>query len=503
VLEPFASERHHIDAVTWEDMHEKVGYLFDSGLKSRLENLPYLPSSFRAMGKEAGAEFEPRSAQWFYRIQCQALAGDLPTSRFRVVRDLQAQLRRRKGALTQDALGGTDAARFEVNPTLEAEYSPGGAWPRGETKRTFVDEMMAQIPGMNGPRAAPMEDTSFGPTVQDGQKATLDTSRYSRWYSLGADAMGRSQQKRAFNDNLWVAQTTHRKVSPSYACVSGNDLGQTSSDQDKARSQECRDTALAECTARRWGDASGGATGAKCVRTSDLRRCMYKKCWETRWTYAIPLEVVYTTPLNTWNPHNLPFVEGKSGTAFDEVTKDRDGSAAKPYRGTRFNRFFRTPAAFFRDREDVDSADTSGGVFSVEDAKGSVRQVRASGFFTNMPPIDGVGTVRTRYPIMPIHEEGNTVWKEAKALQDVVLGMEEDDRMKRLLKDARAMEYGLDLYIYQSSHSHAVRISATQYRQLVAGTTDVVKVKTSGNGHGHYVGVCPASAVTSIRSRRQ
>ena len=37
--------------------------------------------------------------------------------------------------------------------------------------------------------------------------------------------------------------------------------------------------------------------------------------------------------------------------------------------------------------------------------------------------IAGEGVLRTRYPIMPVDEEGAPVWKELEALRDVVMDM--------------------------------------------------------------------------------
>lgn len=37
------------------------------------------------------------------------------------------------------------------------------------------------------------------------------------------------------------------------------------------------------------------------------------------------------------------------------------------------------------------------------------------------PKIEGVGVVRQRYPIMPVHQAGSFVFKEIDALKDVTL----------------------------------------------------------------------------------
>ena len=38
-----------------------------------------------------------------------------------------------------------------------------------------------------------------------------------------------------------------------------------------------------------------------------------------------------------------------------------------------------------------------------------------------LPNIAGVGVLRTRYPIMPVHGEGGSVWKELNAIKEIVM----------------------------------------------------------------------------------
>ena len=45
----------------------------------------------------------------------------------------------------------------------------------------------------------------------------------------------------------------------------------------------------------------------------------------------------------------------------------------------------------------------------------------ASGIHIMLPNIDGVGALRQRYPIMPLHQQGNAIYKELEALKDVTL----------------------------------------------------------------------------------
>ncbi|WAQ96985.1 hypothetical protein MAR_029718 [Mya arenaria] len=93
--------------------------------------------------------------------------------------------------------------------------------------------------------------------------------------------------------------------------------------------------------------------------------------YSQRYTWAIPLEIIYLTPLYEWNPHN--------------------------FRHT-----------------------TSVGVL---DPHGVVQKVAASGTHIILPNIEGVGKVRTRYPIMPVHADGEQSRKELDALKEMVMNM--------------------------------------------------------------------------------
>ena len=52
---------------------------------------------------------------------------------------------------------------------------------------------------------------------------------------------------------------------------------------------------------------------------------------------------------------------------------------------------------------------------------GTVRMVQASGHRIFTPNIPTVGQVRLRYPIAPLHVEGNYIMKEMEALKDIAL----------------------------------------------------------------------------------
>ena len=66
-----------------------------------------------------------------------------------------------------------------------------------------------------------------------------------------------------------------------------------------------------------------------------------------------------------------------------------------------------------------DPADTTRAATGVLDRHGNVRLMKSSGFRTILPNIAGVGTLRTRYPLMPVYAEGSPIWKELEALRDL------------------------------------------------------------------------------------
>ena len=68
------------------------------------------------------------------------------------------------------------------------------------------------------------------------------------------------------------------------------------------------------------------------------------------------------------------------------------------------------------------------GSAGVLDPLGNVRRVKASGTRSFMPYITGIGSMRTRYPIMPVRGEGSAIWKDLEALKDIVLDRDRRSR---------------------------------------------------------------------------
>lgn len=137
-----------------------------------------------------------------------------------------------------------------------------------------------------------------------------------------------------------------------------------------------------------------------------------------RTTWAIPLEIVYLTPLLSWNPYNITHIPDKPW-----VIRDNRHGGFTPdtaYDGWHDELFYRTPIEFFAG-DDLDYAFAK--KVGVLDSRGILRNVTASGTRVFLPNIPYVGVVRTRYPIVPVHGESSPPWKELNALKRVVKDM--------------------------------------------------------------------------------
>jgi len=178
----------------------------------------------------------------------------------------------------------------------------------------------------------------------------------------------------------------------------------------------------------------------------------------------------------------------------------RDGgfTTDKAYDGTRRNVFYQTPAIFFGGDEERDPADTSKGVVGVLDPEGNVCNVTASGTRILLPEIPGVGRIRTRYPISPLHNDGSQIYKEVEALKDIVMRL---DTFNRFL-----VEHPTDLTDNDANklitfkmtmstkdppglHTHTVEMYASEVEEREK-SGEVFEVETSeSNGHTHIMQV--------------
>ncbi|KAK3737641.1 hypothetical protein RRG08_009333 [Elysia crispata] len=271
-------------------------------------------------------------------------------------------------------------------------------------------------------------------------KELQDTSRYARSTELGGeDAMGNKFVARGFNDpNLFCAETTQPRVAP---------------------------ITLDRCTTRRQ-------------KGKKVEEC---EVVETRFSWAIPLEIVYLTPLSSWNPYDILYSDDKKaatgGGKFNGATEE------KAFNGTDRARYYITPVQFYKGRTDSDdSADTARNGVWVRDSSGTARKCSASGLRILLPEIEGVGRVRLRYPIAPIHGEGSAVWKELNALSDYLMSKSEFEEEKSTLVNFRM---SLTTKTPPGIHDHEFTLSVFDFKKIRdEGQTRKVTT-TLAQGHTH------------------
>ncbi|XP_076456568.1 uncharacterized protein LOC143290898 [Babylonia areolata] len=377
LTEPFLSHRHHLDATDLRDLQDKIRFTAYTGDKNLHENLAYLPSMVLTVS-EAGATI----AQWNYRILCHPIRQEVRVRDLRPVEDLANRLaskhRWRDHVMSR-------AARFSLSPF------PGERLH----KWSLLDKIMKEIPGKNNYGGHLIDRTEGGVKLNAHNTRPLNTAHYHRWYRLHkAGAMGEKVAHMGFADrNLFVAETTQPRVAAMEfpPCPPPSSPSPSPHTPRKGR---------AGCEGRR-----------------------------KRVSFAIPLEIVFLTPLHAWNPYRLHYKgHDRSPLGRSVTAKGRTGtrSVEGAFNGTNSRHFYHTPVTFFQSAQEVhsDPADTVQGVVGVLDPEGRVRSVVASGVRIFLPKIKGLGVLRTRYPIMPVYAEGSAVWKEVEALREVAMGMD-------------------------------------------------------------------------------
>jgi len=390
----------------------------------------------------------PVYAQWRYRKLCQALNDDIPLNRFRAVDDLGTRLRL---GLTYEEYVNSSAARFQLNPINKPRFS------EHMTGRSYVDDQMEQIPGLNGYNAD-LTDDAFGlvarriPFDENGQSPVLDTSKYHRWYKVAeAGASGSLVRHRGYNDeNLFMAMTTDERIIPIEA-------------------ELCEGRDSSEC-----------------------------ETYTQRWTFALPMEIIFLTPLSTWNPYSIEYKGDASSEEGATVTaRGRNGSPSRgrSFDGVNSENYYITPAEFF-EGDEIESGvgDTTRGMVGVLDPEGNVRRVRASGHRIAFPPIPGVGFIRQRFPIMPVHGEGGSSYKEMEALKDVILEPLRYGDIYRQRQQGMAAQqevvYKFILQTNQAGHYHEVMLPSEQVAKLYNGETLEVRTEST-SGHQHELTLVP------------
>merc|ERR1719326_213166 len=394
VLEDFfQSERHEVDADTWEQQWSYQIFRQNSGKKHILENTPFLPTKIAEIKTDSlnGITY-PVYANFEYRIVCNELNDDVPTERF--IPDLDENMLRKvtrpNSGVTEDDLVLKKSMKFKLNNLQQKSWDKAKSrgrtpTPPNDFRRGYLDTLMEQVPGKDGP-AGNLFDDSFDVlatkfTSEDGAPETLNTAFYSRWFKYtGTDAMGRNQQQRGWNDlNIFAAMTSHHKVAGFNAC-----------DRD-----------------------------------------VHDHCWYQRWSYAVPLEIVYLTPLSKWNPYEL-----ESTTKGAMSQSPNDGSLDSPYTQFSEKEFFHTtPSEFYDATAARDPADTGANVYVQTENMAEPRLVSPTGTMILTDEIGGdVGRVRLRWPIFPVHERSSLAFREAAASVQKTVELEEEvDDLKLLV----------------------------------------------------------------------
>jgi len=319
-----------------------------------------------------------------------------------------------------------------------------------------LDYLMEQIPGKDN-YAANLTDElpdGSGGVLHHETESPLNIGYYNRYYRLVEDdAMGSSRHRRSWSDRyLFAAKTTQTKVSPV-------EFDFEMEDED------------------------GNAEYHKTI---------------SRWSYAVPMEIIYQTPLSKWNPHGISYVDR------DDYDYSRDGSCTtdEAFDGWASNNAYFTPAGFFNGIGASDAADTAKEGVCGLDSTGNAVPVYASGHWITFPEIaNGVGYVRQRYPIFPIHNAGSASFKEVKALQAVVLPSDYDDPVANpdgFFGDSRDLVYGFELSLMGGGHQHICYISGSRVRSAWLIDFDTNQWNTDRdsyvdvdceerNGHSHQV----------------
>ncbi|KAK3779971.1 hypothetical protein RRG08_014013, partial [Elysia crispata] len=202
----------------------------------------------------------------------------------------------------------------------------------------ILDTLMYQIPGKDNYQAD-LHDSSYGMVMEDvryNNHTLVNTGYYHRYFkTLRKGAMGTKAIHRGFSDaNLFVAQTTQERIAP--------------------------------------------MSTKSCKRVKRQRVC---EQWTTRYSHALPLEIIYMTPLLSWNPYNIRD-NATQKEIVDGGRRNGGSTVDKAYNGTNYKFFYHTPVEFYGSgKVDSDPADTAKAGAGVLDQDGQVRMMTSSGHY--------------------------------------------------------------------------------------------------------------------------
>ncbi|XP_071093262.1 uncharacterized protein [Haliotis cracherodii] len=443
MYEPAEVGKHRLDALTQDEMLQKIRFSGYSGIQSSTQDFAYLP---RYVMNVVDGKID--TAQWNYRVACHPISEDIALKNLKLVDDVSVRM---ANNLTYEEYRHSPGARFDLN-----EKSDDQSYVYG-----LLDKVMQEIPGKDNYDAV-IHDAFLGETVNEIKFANftpLNTAFYHRWYKVDDNgAMGVKVVHRGFADSFFfIAQTTQPEVAS---------------------------MTLIDCHKNRTTKKTDCDTVTR------------------QYTAAIPLEIIYLTPLHTWNPYNIQYKGDHSTNYGKSVTaNNRHGglTQATAYDGSNNMNWYHMPKEFF-DPAGLNNQNSAHRVAGVLDSKGTPRQVMASGARTILPKIPGLGPVRTRYPILPVHGEGMSVWKELDALKDIAMNVQKNaatfEKNPIHVANATAMKIAQPSVHFRvgpsdlahGNHTHTINLTFAQMESIGAGHT--VSVKTSTNsGHSHNVDV--------------
>lgn len=461
------SNRHNIEAKSYEDLRDKISFASLAGTKDPGENLAFLPSQLLEYSTTESGVPIGRIGQFSYQIFAQPIAGHLPLNVIFPREDLSTRTRYanlNKPPLTMEQHAADRTARFILNTANRSKMAPG------RKLALLLDELMYQVPGPDGPDVV-LRWNEFGDiaeTVNELGGAPLNTARYHRALRFQrADAMGISSMAKADHDhNVFMAMTTF-------------------TDQVVA-------------ITRNW--TSGGKTQEMSVAT----------------TWALPLEIVYHTPLSGWNPYRIPRITIDAvNVATAAGNNGKLNTSALP--GFSETTYYLTPLEFFGSiSASGDPADTAAPYLWFNDSKGVPRRTVASGTWINLPRIAGITPSRTvtgelrgprlRFPIVPDAEEGLSTRKMADAMADAIFQMDQYTELLRAADDtilaatnvtalraarkdqstSATLTMGLSVPGPVDPHVHTVELLPYQVDQLAAGQ-EIQVTSSQDNGHNHVL----------------
>ncbi|XP_067664778.1 uncharacterized protein [Haliotis asinina] len=456
LYEPSETNIHHFDALTQDEMLQKVRFSGYSGIQSSSQDFAYLP---RYVMNVVNGTID--TAQWNYRVACHPLSEDLPLKNLKLVDDLNVRM---ANYMTLDDYRVSPGARFDLSEKTDDQSFVYG----------LLDKVMQEIPGKDN-YGALIHDSFLRETVNEIKFANftpLNTAFYHRWYKVDdKGAMGVKIVHRGFADSyFFISQTTHHEV----ASMTLTDCHKNPT----TRKTDC-----------------GPIT--------------------RRYTAAIPLEIVYLTPLHNWNPYSIQY-KGDYNTNYGKsvIANRRHGgmTQATALDGSNSMHWYHTPEQFF-DTAALDKDNQAHRVVGVLDSNGTPRKVMASGMRTILPEIPGIGSVRTRYPIPPVHGEGLSVWKELDALKDITMKIQSNAAAfeKNPVHIGKAPVPGkaqpsVHFLVGPSDkahgkHTHRITLTFAQMESLGAGHS--VSIKTSFNsGHSHQVEIYVKSGTTGFQIKK-